>query len=275
MPEPDLTFVIPTYRLRDVSETVEKYDESFWNSGHSPRIIVFDDSTVANHEKYYPLLEKTKTRNDLFYVGPHEKEQFIALVNRRLRDRKLEAAVRNLFRPSYGGNRNFTLIYTLGNYMVSSDDDMRPDGLIEDSPESLVADEISRGKLIKHASGGYTQKTFDILSAFADVLGKKVGDVPENFAQGELVVDTAMELETNVSKGLARQNSLLLQKGKVSARGRCADAHQEQLHAPSLGFRGVQRGGGESAQAQDPVELQTPERPQHRVRLRGRGDDAG
>jgi len=216
MPEPDLTFVIPTYRLRDVSETVEKYDESFWNSGHSPRITIFDDSTVANHEKYYPLLEKTKTRNDLFYVGPHEKEQFIALVNRRLRDRKLEAAVRNLFRPSYGGNRNFTLIYTLGSYMVSSDDDMRPDGLIEDSPESLVEDEICRGKLIKHASGGYTQKTFDILSAFADVLGKKVGEVPENFAQGELVVDTAMDLETNVSKGLARENSLLLQKGKVS-----------------------------------------------------------
>jgi hypothetical protein len=51
----------PTYRLRDVCETVATYDESFWNSGHSPRIIVFDDSSVANHEKYYPLLEKTRT----------------------------------------------------------------------------------------------------------------------------------------------------------------------------------------------------------------------
>ena len=74
MSDPDLIFVIPTYRLRDVCETVEKYDESFWNSGHSPRIVVFDDSTVANHAKYYSLLEKTKTRSDLFYVGPSEKE---------------------------------------------------------------------------------------------------------------------------------------------------------------------------------------------------------
>jgi hypothetical protein len=69
MPEPDLIFAIPTYRLRDVSETVEKYDETFWNNGHSPRIIVFDDSSVANHAKYYPLLEATKTRNDVYYVG--------------------------------------------------------------------------------------------------------------------------------------------------------------------------------------------------------------
>jgi hypothetical protein len=216
MPDPELVFVIPTYRLRDVCETVEQYDETFWNNGHSPRIVVFDDSTLANQEKYYPGLEKTKTRNELFYVGPSEKQAFIELLNKRLRDRKLEAAVRNLFRPSYGGNRNFTLIYTLGNHVVSSDDDMRPYALLEDSPESLGPDEISRGKLIRAAGNGYTQRSLDILSAFADVLGKKVSELPDNFAKGELVVDTAMELETNVSKGLTRDNSLLLQKGKVS-----------------------------------------------------------
>jgi hypothetical protein len=59
-------------------------------------------------------LEHTKTVNDLYYVGPQEKEQFLSFLNKKLRDRKLEALVRNLFRPSYGGNRNFTLIYTLG-----------------------------------------------------------------------------------------------------------------------------------------------------------------
>jgi hypothetical protein len=31
----DLYFVIPTYRLRDVGETVEQYDEHFWRNGHS------------------------------------------------------------------------------------------------------------------------------------------------------------------------------------------------------------------------------------------------
>ena len=40
-------------------------------------------------------------------------------------------------------------MYTLGHLMVSSDDDMRPYALVEDSPESLGPDEISRGKLLK------------------------------------------------------------------------------------------------------------------------------
>src|SRR5262245_38657389 len=102
MSQPELVFVIPTYRLRDVCETVATYDENFWNKGHSPRIIVFDDSSVANHEKYYSLLEKTRTWSDVFYVGPKEKEAFSHLLHKRLRDRKLGAAVRNLFRPSYG-----------------------------------------------------------------------------------------------------------------------------------------------------------------------------
>jgi len=68
MVEQKLAFVIPTYRLRDVGATVEAYDENFWRNGHSADILVFDDSSVANHEKYFPLLEKTTTENDLYYV---------------------------------------------------------------------------------------------------------------------------------------------------------------------------------------------------------------
>jgi hypothetical protein len=41
----DLYFVIPTYRLREVGETVEQYDEHFWRNGHAVRMIVFDDSS--------------------------------------------------------------------------------------------------------------------------------------------------------------------------------------------------------------------------------------
>src|ERR1700736_3960739 len=66
----DLFFVIPTHRLRDVGETVEHYDEHFWRNGHSVPMIVFDDSSPANQAKYYPLLEQTRTHNDLYYVGP-------------------------------------------------------------------------------------------------------------------------------------------------------------------------------------------------------------
>src|SRR5262245_4877785 len=211
----DLYFVIPTYRLREVGETVEHYDEHFWRNGHAVRIIVFDDSSPANQEKYFPLLEQTRTHQDVYYVGPREKDQFIAYLNRRLRDRRLESLVRNLFRPSYGGNRNFTLMYTLGGLLVSSDDDMRPYTLMEDSPESLAAEEVCRGKLVKAGRNGYTRKSFDILSSFLDVLGKPSSQVPDNYERGELLVDTAMDLETNATKGLARENSLMLQRGPL------------------------------------------------------------
>ena len=216
MQDPDLYFVIPTYRLRDVGETVEQYDEHLWRNGHSVPIVVFDDSSQANHEKYYPLLEKTKTHNELFYVGPREKEQFLAFLNGRLRDRKLQSLVTNLFRPSYGGNRNYPLMYTLGGLFVSNDDDMRPFAFMETSPESLADDEVSHGRLRKTGENGYTRKSFDILTSFLDVLGKKVSEVPENYERGDLVIDTAADLETNATKGLARENSLMLKRGRVA-----------------------------------------------------------
>src|SRR5580692_10960979 len=82
----DLFFVIPTYRLRDVGETIQAYDEHFWRNGHAPKIIVFDDSSPVAQEKYYPILEQTRTHNDVYYVGPKEKEQFTAYLSSRLRD---------------------------------------------------------------------------------------------------------------------------------------------------------------------------------------------
>lgn len=215
MTETEQYFVIPTYRLRDVGETVREYDEHFWRNGHSVRMIVFDDSTPANEEKYFPLLEQTRTHNELLYVGPREKEQFLSYLHSRLRDKRLDTLVKNLFRPSYGGNRNYTLMYTLGGLMISADDDMRPYSLMEDSPESLEANEVSRGRVHKTGQNGYVRKSFDIMAAFRDVLGKPVSAAPENHERGELLVDTAMELETNATKGFSEENALVLQPGSV------------------------------------------------------------
>ena len=215
MIDPERYFVIPTHRLRDVGETIHEYDEHFWRNGHSPQIIIFDDSTPSNEEKYLPQLEQIRTRSDLFYVGPREKEGFLAYVNSRLRNKRLEPLVKNMFRPSYGGNRNYTLMYSLGGLMVSADDDMRPYSLMEDSPESLENDEISRGRLHKVGKNGYLRKSFDIMSAFFDVLGKQASEVPENYERGELMTDTATDLETNATKGLAIENTLILERGQV------------------------------------------------------------
>jgi hypothetical protein len=43
--DPNVFFIIPCYRLRDVGETVERYDEHFWRNGHAVQMIVFDDSS--------------------------------------------------------------------------------------------------------------------------------------------------------------------------------------------------------------------------------------
>ncbi len=216
--EPETTvFAIPTYRLRDVAEAIEAYDANFWRNGHSVKLMVFDDSSVANHEKYFPLLEGTRTANELYYVGPREKEEFIGLLNRKLRDKKLESLVKNLFRPSYGGNRNCTLMWTLGKFLISSDDDMRPEALIEDSPESLAPDEIARGKLYRgNEKRGYASKSFDLLGAFDEVLGRKVSQAPANYEKGDLLVDTSMDLETNTTRAFTRENSLILGHGKLT-----------------------------------------------------------
>jgi hypothetical protein len=45
MQQKDLDFVIPTYRLREVGETVERYDDHFWRNGHSVPMVVFDEGT--------------------------------------------------------------------------------------------------------------------------------------------------------------------------------------------------------------------------------------
>jgi hypothetical protein len=100
--------------------------------------------------------------------------------------------------------------------VVSSDDDMRPYALMEDSPESLEEDEICRGRLHKAGRGGFVHKSFDILAAFKDVLGKTAKDIPENYERGEVLIDTAMDLETNATKGLALENSLKLTRGSVA-----------------------------------------------------------
>jgi hypothetical protein len=212
----DVYFVIPTYRLRDVGETVTHFDEHFWRNGHSPTLIVCDDSSPGAQEEFYPLLEQTSTHNELYYVGRCEKEQFLDNLYHRLHDKRLGGLVKNLFRPSYGGNRNCTLMYTLGGLMVSSDDDMRPYALMEHSIESLNEGEVSRGRRYRTGQNHYGRKSFDIIGSFLDVLGKRTADVPENFERGEVLVDTAMDLETNTTKGLVRENSLLVECGPVS-----------------------------------------------------------
>ncbi len=58
-------------------------------------------------------------------MGPAEKERLLSYLHQRLPDRRLQGLLRSLFRPSYGGNRNYALMYTLGGLLISADDDVR------------------------------------------------------------------------------------------------------------------------------------------------------
>jgi hypothetical protein len=210
------TFAIPTCRLRDVGEAIKEYDKSFAQHGHSLPMFVFDDCGPAMREQYISRLTELETKNELYYVGHSEKAAVEAFICKRLRDSRLAPLVHQLFRPSYGGNRNFTLLYSIGHYLISADDDMRPFGLVDEDAKELEADEICRGRVVPMHDAPKQVRTFDLASAFMDVLGKTASDVPATYARGDLLVDTAMDLETNASKGLARENALLLRPGYVA-----------------------------------------------------------
>src|SRR5262245_2518398 len=91
MQEPDLLFVIPTYRVREVGETVEQYDDHFWRNGHSVRMIVFDDSSPANQEKYFQLLELSIAFDYEGEVTAQDAEETLDKIY-RVYERSLEAA---------------------------------------------------------------------------------------------------------------------------------------------------------------------------------------
>ena len=74
MEELDTIFSIPTYRLRDVPETIERYDENFWRNGHEVALFVFDDSSLANHDKYYSSSEKPELPTHFIMLG-HAKRR--------------------------------------------------------------------------------------------------------------------------------------------------------------------------------------------------------
>lgn len=99
--------------------------------------------------------------------------------------------------------------------MVSADDDMHPYALMEPGRPWLDQREVSRGRLHRAGRDGYVRKSFGLLGAFLDVLGKPVAEAPADYDSGEVLVDTAMDLETNVPLGVRRENSLVLREGEL------------------------------------------------------------
>ena len=201
-----------------MGETVEQYDEHFWRNGHSSdidrlrRLEPGEPGEVLSRSWSRPAPTTTSSTS-----ARARRSSSSRYLNQRLRDKRLEGLVRNLFRPSYGGNRNFTLMYTLGGLMVSSDDDMRPYALMEDSPESLRR---RRGQPRPAAQGRPGRIRAQVVRHPRRVPGRaRQAGRPRcrtTTSGASCCVDTAMDLETNATKGLARENSLILQRGAVA-----------------------------------------------------------
>src|SRR5680860_666781 len=123
--EPFLIF-LPTYRFFEACGTVYKYYNNFQRHGHQIPIIVFDDlrQNELNINSY--AHEYFLHKSGILYVGQNEKAVFLNNLKSKLAGN--DKLIDKIFRPSFGGNRNFTLVYTLGKKMMTVDDDMSPVG---------------------------------------------------------------------------------------------------------------------------------------------------
>jgi len=211
-------FVIPTYRPNNIGETVGRYSDSFRSFGYRVPIIVFDDSLgEQNRRRALKSFVDAEIgyEGDIWYVGEIEKKRFLSKLEART---KISSnLLKNIFKPSYGGNRNFTLAYTLGNLFISSDDDMHPISLFE-RQKGLNEDEIAKGKYVPR-EGRYRVSPDNILVGFLEVLGKKVSEVPDSYKKGSVIQDSSADLLTNNTKPgvLTSQNVLKLIRGEVPA----------------------------------------------------------
>ncbi|MBI5061740.1 MAG: hypothetical protein HZB67_05510 [Candidatus Aenigmarchaeota archaeon] len=192
--ELDPVFVIPTCRLRDVPKTVEAYDQNFHDYERKLDILVFDDSPLALHKRYYNLLEKMPTFNDVYYIGPREKEKFLDYIIKRTGIVMADSVINKIFRPSYGGNRNFTLAYTIGRKFISSDDDMRPYGYVTKEQSTLENNEILKARIVKD-SETLEKVQNDVAGAFLTILGEQSSTI--YLPYGEYAKDPHYDLFTN------------------------------------------------------------------------------
>jgi len=210
-------FVIPTYRPQEVGETVARYSENFRSFGYSIPIVVFDDSKGEESRKK-ALRSFTEAEIDypgsVWYVGEIEKKRFLSRLENKT---KISSRLlQKIFKPSYGGNRNFTLAYTLGNLFISSDDDMYPIALFE-RQKGLKEGEILKGRYIPKESR-YRTTPDDILVGFLEILGKTVAESPNTYEKGNVIQDSNTDLLTNNTKpgALNSPNTLNLIRGEVS-----------------------------------------------------------
>ncbi len=214
-----IQLAIPTYRIEHVGKTVAAYAGNFAGYSHEVPVFVFDDSGVERSRKSSGRLAKTENPGGVFYVGPEQKALFLEKLKERIGKDVDPKVVDETFKPSYGGNRNFTIVYTLGSQFVSVDDDIRPHALLHKTPEELTYPEVARGVFVSREGNLYQKAENDIIGAFSHFLGKKVSDLVDSDITGTSVRDDMADFYTNMMLGRieeGRSNALSLVEGPVN-----------------------------------------------------------
>lgn len=214
-----IQLTIPTYRIEHAGKTVAAYADNFARYGHEVPIVVFDDSGHERSRKSADGLAELENPGGIFYVGPEEKAAFLQELKKKLGHAVDHKVVDQTFKPSYGGNRNFTIVYTLGGHFVSVDDDIRPHALIHRNPEELTYPEVAKGIFVSRKSDLYKKYDNDVIGAFMYFLGKRVADLTQSDITGTAVRDDMADFYTNMMLGRieeGRSNVLSVVGGDVN-----------------------------------------------------------
>jgi hypothetical protein len=99
-----MSLVIPTYRLRDVADTVNEYAAALKQYGHDEPIFVFDDSDEETYRRDFGLFCHKANAANVQYVGPPEKARFAEELRSRV-DARHRPHLPRALKPSYGGKR--------------------------------------------------------------------------------------------------------------------------------------------------------------------------
>ena len=174
----EIILAIPTYRPNDIAKTVGLYAANFMKFGHQIPISVFDDSNeagaLASKDGLRFISQSLRGKQPILYVGPLEKRAYLTQLKEKFGSGNADT-IDKIFRPSYGGNRNFILAYTVGKKFVSVDDDMRPEGIFLGNRQDDKGI-ISRGSFIpEDEARNITPQQQDIMKGYLKFIGITAG----------------------------------------------------------------------------------------------------
>jgi hypothetical protein len=217
-----LYFTIPTYRCNDIAATVTRYAHNFAHYNHTVPIMVFDDSSRKNARVSEGSLRVAARTLDfgqeIFYVGPHEKEASLVNIKKHF-GRDERPVIDDIFRPSYGGNRNWILAYTFGGHFISVDDDMSPEGLfLHGDHKGLQDNVIAQGRFLdEHESPSqvFIGKQ-DIIRGYTSFIGTQVKEHKGKVPFGHDLRDSNTDPIYNSSRGDLEESVITLTGETIS-----------------------------------------------------------